>query len=320
VLRLYNNRSDLKKGGLSMIRKKRGFLLIGLIALAVISTSVLYCEIRGGTEQLSYLHGVANAGSPDVPEEYAALKETLETELKQENDITYGIFFKDIESGSSFGINSNEPITAASTVKLPVVLYLNQLVAAGELDWNDRVVYESSVDWQDGAGILQFTANDGDSFSLRVLANLSITISDNIAYRMLMRHLGRDNVIDFMQGLGGKIVFPEGRNITCAKDMGLYLEEVLAFAKAYPDLGSRLLDDMSHPIYHVGIPGNLPKGVVVAHKEGDVSGVSNDVGIVFTDKPYILVVLSKNVPDIDEGFAEIARISKIVYDYRQAMR
>ena len=302
-----------------MIRKKQRFLLVGLIALVVVFASSLYCGLRGRAERQAYPGNVASAASDEVPENYAALKEELETALRQWNDTTYGIFFKDIESGASFGINESEPVTAASTVKLPVVLYLNELIASGELDWNDKVRYDSATDWQDGAGILQFAARDGDTFSLRILANLAITISDNIAYKMLTRHLGRNNIIDFMRSLGGTIVFPEGRNITCARDMGSYLEAVIAFAKAHPDLGSRLLDDMSHPIYHVGIPGKLPEKVIVAHKEGDVSGIANDVGIVFTDKPYILVILSKGVPDIDEGFARIARISQMVYEYQETI-
>ena len=302
-----------------MMRKKRRFLLIGFIALVLVAASILYCSIRDSAEGPGYPDQMASAASRGVPEDYATLKEELDAVLGEWNDATYGIFFKDLESGDSFGINENEPITAASTVKLPVVLYLNELVASGELDWDDRVTYNSDADWQDGAGILQFTARDGDTFSLRVLANLSITISDNVAYKMLTRHLGKDNIISFMEGKGGKIVFPEGRNITCARDMGSYLEAVMTFAKAHPDLGSRLLDDMSHPIYHVGIPGNLPEKLIVAHKEGDVSGVANDVGIVFADKPYILVVLSKGVSDIDEGFARIAHISKIVYDYQDTL-
>lgn len=299
-----------------MIRKKPRFLLVGLITLAVISASILYCGIRGSAGRPGYPDVAARAASREAPEDYAALEDQLEATLGEWSDATYGIFFKDIASGASFGINGKEPITAASTVKLPVVLYLNELVAAGELDWDDRVTYMSDTDWQDGAGILQFAARDGDAFSLRVLANLAITISDNIAYKVLTRHLGRDNIVNFMKAKGGEIVFPEGRNITCAQDMGSYLEAVMAFAKAHPDLGSRLLDDMSHPIYHVGIPGDLPAKVIVAHKEGDVQGIANDVGIVFANKPYILVVLSKGVSDIDEGFARIARLSKIVYDYQ----
>ncbi len=302
-----------------MTRMKRRFVLIGLVILALASAQVMCRDLRGSTQWLRSSNATASAASREAPSNYAALKGELESALEEWNDATYGIFFKDIESGESFGINEDEPITAASTVKLPVVLYLNTLVAEGRLDWNDRVAYNSSTDWQDGAGILQFTARDGDMFSLRVLANLAITISDNIAYRMLTRHLGRENIVDFMEDLGGKIVFPEGRNITCARDMGAYVEAVIDFSKAHPDLGLRLLDDMSHPIYHVGIPGNLPDKVLVAHKEGDVSGIANDVGIVFRDKPYILVVLSKGISDIDDGFARIAHISKIVYDYQETV-
>ena len=243
ALRLYNDMSRFKKGGAFVTRKKRRFMLAGLVALAIISAQVVCYGLRGSEKSLCYSNARASATSREASLDYAALKEELESLLQEWDDATYGIFFKDIESGESFGINESEPITAASTVKLPVVLYLNTLIAEGKLDWNDRVTYNSSIDWQDGAGILQFTAKDKDAFSLRVLANLAITISDNIAYRMLTRHLGRENIIDFMEGLGGKIVFPEGRNITCAEDMGTYLEAVMDFAKAYPIIGSRMLDD-----------------------------------------------------------------------------
>lgn len=247
--------------------------------------------------------------------DYAPLKAMLE-EYVVSQDATYAICFRDLTSGAGFEINGREPITAASTIKVPVVLYLNHLVANGKASWDDRVVYISTLDYQDGAGVLQFAARDGDSYSLRTLANLAITISDNVAYRMLVRHLGKDNIAAFMRDLGGEVVFPEGRNLTCAADMAKYVQGVLDFSRSYPDLGKRLLDDMAHPIYHVGLPGKLPAGLVIAHKEGDVAGVANDVGIVFASRPYILVVLLKDVPDVDEGFARIADISRMVYDYQ----
>ncbi|MDQ0287622.1 beta-lactamase class A [Desulfofundulus luciae] len=253
-----------------------------------------------------------------VPD-YQPLQEQLKEYLAQQPGV-YGIYFKDLHSGTSFDINGDEPITAASTVKVPVVLYLNHLVAQGKLNWDDRVVYDSKQDYQGGAGILQFSARDGDSYSLRVLANLSITISDNIAYRMLVRHLGKDNVARFMRDLGGQTVFPGGENITTARDMGRYMEAVLEFSREHPALGERLLDDMANPIYHVGLPGKLPPEVRVAHKEGDVWGVANDAGIVFAEHPYILVVLSRGETDVDKGFARIAEISRMVYDYQMNLK
>jgi beta-lactamase class A len=136
---------------------------------------------------------------------------------------------------------------------------------------------------------------------------------------MLLRRLGRDNVSAFMQSLGGQVVYPNGQNITTAKDMGTYVEAVLNFQKTSPELGRRLLDDMANPIYHVGLPGELPDNLTVAHKEGDVSGVSNDVGIVFGSRPYILVVLSKDQADPEAGFRQIAHLSKLAYDYGETL-
>ncbi len=251
--------------------------------------------------------------------DYAPLEAELR-ELIATYDATYGICFRDLESGAGFGINEREPITAASTVKVPVVLYLNTLVARGRAKWSDRVAYDAALDYQDGAGVLQFTAKDGATYSLRILANLAITVSDNIAYRMILRHLGKDNVAAFMRGLGGEVVFPDGWNVSCARDMVLYVQAVLDFARAHPDLGQRLLDDMAHSIYHVGLPGLLPPDLTVAHKEGDVTGIANDVGVVLGSRPYILAVLSRGVSDIDEGFARIAEISRVVYDYQSSIR
>jgi len=303
-----------------MAMRNRVYRALGLvIAIAFLGAgSLLYW---GGSTRHDIPAGNGmgrEAGSSEARPDYTPLKAELEAYIKSQ-PATYGVYFRDLKTGMGFGINEYEPITAASTVKVPAVLYLNRLVAEGKASWDDRVVYNSATDYQDGAGILQFAARDGDSYSLRTLANLAITISDNVAYRMLVRHLGKDNIAEFMRELGGEMVFPGGQNITCAKDMAAYIQGVLDFDRSHPDLGSRLLDDMAHPIYHVGLPGKLPPQVTVAHKEGDISGVANDVGIVFANRPYILVVLSKDVPDIDQGFATIAEISRIVYDYQNSV-
>lgn len=259
--------------------------------------------------------GTATQTSPD----YVALKKQIQDFLATRPGVTAGVYFKDVQTGKTFGIDDTVPIKAASTIKLPAVLYLNKLASEGKVKWSDRVAYVKATDWQDGAGILQFSAKDGDTYSLRVLSNLSITISDNIAYRMISRHLGRDNIAAYMRSLGGQTVFPNGENITTARDMGLYVQAVLDFAKANPELGNRLLDDMSNPIYHVGLPGKLPPQIKVAHKEGDVWGVANDVGVVFGSKPYILTVLQKDITDLEKAFADIATISKMVYDYQEQL-
>ena len=231
----------------------------------------------------------------------------------------FGIYFKDLTTGQSWGIDEEVPFPAASTVKVPIALYVNELVAQGRLKWTDRIRYERGLDLAGGAGVLQYDGIDGQTYSLRVLTNLLITISDNVAWRMLTRHLGKENIAAFMRRLGGRTVYPGGQNVSTARDMGVYVEAVLDFARRHPDLGGRLLDDLSHTIWHVGLPGRLPPELQVAHKEGDITGVADDVGVVFSRRPYILAVMSQGVPDIETGFADIARISRMVYDFQEQL-
>ncbi|MDI6871068.1 MAG: class A beta-lactamase-related serine hydrolase [Bacillota bacterium] len=254
------------------------------------------------------------APSPD----YGPLRERLRAYLAT-RPARYSVYFKDLTSGASFGIDEYRPVHAASTVKVPIVLYLNTLVAEGKASWDTRLTYRAADHYQTGAGILHMVAADGDTYSLRVLANLAITISDNVATRMLLEYLGRENVAAFMRRLGGTTVYPGGENLSTARDMAIYVEAVLDFAKKNPALGERLLDDLAHSIYHVGLPGELPPSVRVAHKEGDVTGVSDDVGVVFAKRPFIFTVLSDGQADPLAGFKEIARLTRIAYDYQNQL-
>lgn len=69
---------------------------------------------------------------------------------------TYTLYFKDLDSGQKFGIREDEPIPPASSIKLPVVLYLYREVAAGRRNWKEKVRYEAAADYQEGAGILRY--------------------------------------------------------------------------------------------------------------------------------------------------------------------
>lgn len=253
---------------------------------------------------------------PSAPD-YTALQERIKNYLDGQPG-TYGVYFKDLISGQSFGINADLPLPAASTVKLPAVLFINHLVAQGKLDWQEKLTYNSATHYQGGSGILQFSAQDGNKLTLRTLTTLAITISDNIAYNMLRDFVGKESIAQYMLKLGGRTVFPNGQNLSTARDMGLYVQATLDFSRNNPD-GRRLLDDMANGIYNEGIPAKIPAGITVAHKEGFVWGSPADVGIVFGSRPFIVTVLSQGVEDPDQGFANIAAIAKMMYDYQESM-
>ena len=65
------------------------------------------------------------------------------------------------------------------------------------------------------------------------------------------------------------------------------------------------------------IPKYLPENVEIAHKTGSITGVHHDAAIVYlpNGKSYVLVLLSKNLKDFDQGTDQLAKISKSIYDY-----
>ncbi|QUL98716.1 MAG: serine hydrolase [Candidatus Fermentithermobacillus carboniphilus] len=269
---------------------------------------------RNGEEHLARVKDNEHRWNPD----YEPLEKQLEVYIEDLNKATgqeWGIYFEDLTSGKTFGVNPDLWVPAASTVKVPVVLYASYLVSQGQISWDERLTYIASRDWRSGAGSLQFTAKDYDTFTIRELCEKAIVESDNVAWKMLERRLGKENIARFMADLGGTVVYPDGQNVSTPRDMATYMKAALLFANENPE-GEKLMYDLAHTIWNTGLNRFIASKVVVAHKEGDVAGVANDVGVVYAGHPYIVAIMSKGHHDVEAGFEEIGRISKIIYEYQ----
>jgi beta-lactamase class A len=225
----------------------------------------------------------------------------------------YGIYFIDLVSGDEFGINDTDEYTAASTVKVPLNYFVYKKIESGEVEPEDTIDYIKD-DFEGGTGILQAKKLTGNSYTIRYLLKVSIVYSDNIATNMLLRHFGRKNLKDFMRSLGGTVV-DDKKNISCPKDMAIYLREIYEFCNENEELGKELKSNLCNTIHNDRLPKLLPKNVKVAHKIGDQIQAVHDIGIIYADNPYILAVMSKGVISDEESRSVIAQVSKKVYDF-----
>jgi len=243
---------------------------------------------------------------------YDDLKSELEAYVSRFTG-QYGIYFVDLVSGYEFGINDTDEYTAASTVKVPLNYYVYKKIESGEVDAQDTIEYIED-DFEGGTGILQTKKLEGKSFTIKYLLKLSIVYSDNIATNMLLRHFGRKNLKNFMRTLGGTVV-DDNKNVSCPKDMAIYLKEVYRFCNENKELGKEFKSNLCNTVYNDRLPKLLPKNVKVAHKIGDQIQAVHDVGIIYADNPYILAVMSKGVISDEESRNVIAQVSKKVYDF-----
>jgi beta-lactamase class A len=294
---------------------KAGVLPVIIVIILTFSAGVLpqmvsYADITSGSKKDGVVSDPNNTTGPD----YESLKLELQNYIKDRPG-KISVYVKDLNSGKTLELGSDNVYAAASTIKLPLVLYLYELAAEGKIDLNATLTYTQEY-YTRGTGILQGEPFGG-RYTLRELSRLSIEYSDNVAWKMLLDFIDHDGLTAFEKSLGasatGKI---DGLYITTPRDMGRYLEELLAFSKKYPDYGNELLYFMEHSIFKEGIPQDLPDGTIVAHKMGALDDKFHDVGIVFGKRPYIITIFTRDGWEA-VSLQTLADISRMVYDFQQ---
>jgi beta-lactamase class A len=235
-----------------------------------------------------------------------------------------GIEIEDLATGETSGINDNASLPAASTIKIPVMVQVFKEMEAGDIDLNTVVHLEASDrDW--GWGDMA-DATPGTARTVRQLLWLMITESDNTATNELIRLVGRTNVNATMARLGlhathlGDYIRSETETIryalrTSPHDM-LALLDKIARDKCIDEWSSREMLAILEGQKHNGLlPAPLPKDVKIAHKTGSLHDTLNDVGIVYQqNEPYVIAVMTTQLPDLEMGRAFIHKVSRIAFD------
>src|SRR5581483_11130611 len=161
---------------------------------------------------------------------------------------------------------------------------------------------------------------------------------DNVAASMLEDRLGRANVNAAFESLGlhktrihtfaaGDPLPASAGARTTASDMLKLYEDLATGTLVDADSNREMLNLLLGNQITDRIPALLPDGTPVAHKNGELDGVLNDAGIVYGPRStYAIVILSKDVPNVlsvpqlhgpgaEKGVANVARLSRAVYDY-----
>jgi beta-lactamase class A len=154
-----------------------------------------------------------------------------------------------------------------------------------------------------------------------------VAVSDNSATNVLIDRLGIQNVNALLDSLGlhntklhRKMMdvkaAAEGReNISTPQDMLTLLEKIYQ--------GKVLNKDMTADCFKMlsthkdsFIPRDLPDGLQIANKPGELEAVRNDSGIVFLqNRPYIICVMTTYLVRERDGEEAIAKVSAAAYRY-----
>ena len=275
-------------------------------------------------------------GSCDKKIDYNILEKKIISKFNDETG-NFALAFKNLDDGKEILINENEIFHAASTMKTPVMIEFYKQLHQGKLSLEDTLQIKNEFkSIVDGTmyKLSEFDDSDkntynklGQYYSINNLIYEMITISSNFATNILIDYIGANNVtksmkeigalnIDILRGVEDIKAFELGlNNTTSAKDL-LIIYEKLAKGKIINNESSAtMIDILKDQKYDDIIPKYLPKDIEIANKTGMITGVHHDSGIVFLKdgKKYIIIILSKNMSDMESGTEMMAKISELIY-------
>jgi beta-lactamase class A len=245
---------------------------------------------------------VARAKLPTVKPRLAApapefVTRNLRAELEQvvaRYPASYGVVVSDPSSGKTVAMNPDQPFRAASLSKLPVLLTLYRAAARGAVDLDGEITMLASDVQAYGTGVL-YRRPVGTTITLRECAELMIKESDNTAWVMLHRFLGRRNIEAELYDIGARSTEYWMPNTTTPNDVLVMLEKVADPYYTSPELSAEMLDIMTNTSFEDRLPQPLPEGARVAHKIGSYESTFSDAGLVFPEgsqNAYYIVVIA----------------------------
>lgn len=239
-----------------------------------------------------------------------------------------GVYLLNTVTGEAYSHQADDPIEAASVIKLTVMAEAFRQFEAGQLDPASTVTIRAE-DKLPSCGALSYM-HDGLNVTVLDLVTLMIILSDNTATNLLIDRLGMDHINAMIDSLGltgtrlnRKLFMPELakqgiKNDVSARDMGVLLKGILEGRVVSGDASRQMLDILKKQRLNGKMPFFLhDKGIVCAHKTGEDDGVTHDVGVIFAEQPIIFCFLSEktDVPAAERAIQKIAALcAKIPLD------
>ncbi len=276
---------------------------------------------------------VINPGAPPViaqqnPQEkeqilWQKLAATV-NEVDRNLDGVLAVAILDLSTGQKYLLRADEVMPTASSIKIAILAELYRQAQQGKLKLADFYTLQSA-DLVGGSGITSVLTPGATRLTLRDVAGLMISVSDNSATNVIIDRVGMENVNALLDSLGlthtrlrRKMMdlkaAGEGReNIATPHEMMLLLENLYR--------GKVLNKQMTEDFFNLlsvhkesYIPRELPEDLKVANKPGELEGVRNDSGIVFTGKrPYVISVMTTYLRRERDGGEAIIKISNAAY-------
>lgn len=237
--------------------------------------------------------------------------------LIKQNNYRASVYFENLETGLTYTYDADKVYYGCSLIKLVDALYLinaasgnkslsNNLEFAEQnniasessnlnyavskkLDLDEiKLVYEYKYVAGYSSGLAKHKI--GDEVSLRDLITYAISVSDNSAHLMLIDFIGFNNLKNYGNSLGGKVILTGGDKFgnQTARDTNIYLKEaykIISEDKEYGPFLLNIMDNNDHNAFN-------KEGIKIYHKYGSWDIYFHDIGLNLEGSPYAISIFT----------------------------
>ena len=206
----------------------------------------------------------------------------------RQNNLSVSIYYQDINTGYTFAYNEDKVYYGCSLIKLVDTLYLLDKINSGEISFDTKIPYSKTYYMKDNPCMEKYPA--GEDIEVSKVLECALTVSDNIAHRIMINYIGFNALQTYGKSLGAKNILSGGDSYgyQSAKDMNIYLNKLYEDIKTYPESGAKIMDWMNNTYWnHLSFDNSK-----MIHKYGYYGDNYHDVGIYFVDHPYLVSILT----------------------------
>ena len=245
------------------------------------------------------------------------------------------VAFRTVDGRDELFIDPDKAFHAASTMKVPVMIELFTQAQKGQLSLDERLPirneFKSIVDGspyrlsEGDDSDKEIYAAVGKTLTLRQLCEAMITVSSNFAANLLIERLGVENIratvsrlgadgMQVLRGVEDQKAFDKGmNNSTTARGLLVLFQQLATGRAVSPDSDAAMIKILKRQKFNDAIPAGVPAGTPVAHKTGNITKIHHDAGIVYAQRPYVLVILVRGIEDQKVSAPLMATVSAAVY-------
>lgn len=210
-------------------------------------------------------------------------------------NMNIGVGLYSLDGKKGYEYNANQKINGACTIKAAFAKYVLETCERKGIDiWSTYITFES---WHDnfGSGNIILYGKHGYKYSIGYLVNVLLTVSDNVAYNMLLDMFPLEEFYQYLKSIGGEDDGRQWGAASVAQRRNEWLD-IYKYVNSGGKYSQTLRKNITNTLY-----AYIPQGMVGRHNYMHKSGwtedsfdypASGDCCII--DDSYLLIVLTED--------------------------